>query len=118
MGGIFQYTNNGSATQTGFELEYKQDILSTLEFSGNLSDARTHDNDTDEEVVNARNWLVNLGLTYSPFDWASINSQYRYVDERFRTDTDPRDDLQSYEVLDLTLSFFPQMIPGLTRRTG
>ena len=114
----FIYTNNAAATQTGFELEYKQDILNNLEFDGNLSYSTTNDDTTDEEVVNARNWLVNLGLTYTPAEWTTINTQYRYVDQRHRADTDPRSKLKSYDVIDVTLSFYPSMVPGLTLRTG
>jgi iron complex outermembrane receptor protein len=117
-GSKFIYTNNASATQTGFELEYRQDIFDNLEFDGNLSYSTTNDDKTDKEVANARDWLVNLGLTYSPVEWAAINSQYRYVDQRHRTDTDIRNNLKSYDVLDITLSFYPTMISGLTLRTG
>ncbi len=118
VGSTVSYTNNASATQTGFELELRHNILNNLEFDSNLSYAETNDDDTDEEVVNGRNWLVNLGLTYAPCDWSSINTQYRYVDQRYRSATDPRDDLQSYDVVDVTLSLFPTMVQGLTLRTG
>jgi outer membrane receptor for ferrienterochelin and colicins len=112
------FSNDASATQTGVELEFKQDILNNLVLDTNISYATTNDDDTHTEVVNSRNWLVNLGLTFSPCDWSSINTQYRYVDQRQRAVTDVRDDLQDYDVVDVTLSFFPQMLPGLTMRTG
>lgn len=114
----YVYSNNASASQTGFEIEYKQDLLNNLELNSNLSYARTKDRDTREEVPNGRNWLLNLGLTYSPLEQVSINTQYRYVSERFRAPSDTRKDLQSYDVVDATLSFFPAQIPGLTVRTG
>lgn len=113
-----QYSNDAAATQTGFEIEYKQDILENLEFDGNISYAKTDDDDSHDEVANGRNWLINLGLTYSPCEWSSINTQYRFVDERYRSYTDPRDNLKGYDVIDVTLSFYPQMVPGLTIRTG
>ncbi len=117
-GVIAQFTNSDGAKQMGFEVEIEQDILSNLKFDGNISYARTRDSDTHEEVVGAIKWQANAALIYQPFSWVSLACQYRFVDDRVRSETDPRDDLESYDKVDLTISYFPSELEGLTVRAG
>ncbi len=114
----FQYTNSNGAKQRGFELELEQQIIPSLKFDGNISYARTKDMDSSEEVVGAIQWLANAALIYQPAPWISLACQYRFVDQRAREENDHRHDLQSYNKVDLTLSYFPPMLEGLTLRFG
>lgn len=113
-----RYTNSDGAKQMGFEIELEQQILSNLKFDGNISYAHTKDIDSEEEVLGAMKWQANAALIYQPVSWASFACQYRFVDERARDANDPRDDLESYDKVDLTLSYFPSEFEGLTLRAG
>lgn len=117
-GTLARYTNSHGAKQLGFEVELEQDILTNLKFDGNLSYAHTRDIDSDTEVVGSIKWQANAALIYQPAPWTSVACQYRFVDERTRSVTDPRGDLDSYNKVDLTLSYFPSRLEGLTLRFG
>lgn len=117
-GTLARYTNSDGAKQLGFEVELEQEILSNLKFDGNLSYAHTKDIDSGKEVVGAIKWQANAALMYQLTPWSSLVCQYRFVDDRTRAVTDPRDDLKSYDKVDLTWSFFPTNIEGLTLRVG
>ncbi|MBU0682328.1 MAG: TonB-dependent receptor [Proteobacteria bacterium] len=117
-GTLARYTNSDGAKQMGFEMELEQDILNNLKFDGNLSYAHTKDIDSGKEVVGSIKWQANAALIYQPASWTSLACQYRFVDRRTRAVIDPRDDLKGYDKVDLTLSFFPSNIEGLTLRTG
>ncbi len=117
-GVLAQYTNSNGAKQMGFEVELEQQVLTNLKFDGNISYAQTKDIDSGEEVVGAIKWQANAALIYHPAPWASLACQYRFVDRRTRAEDDPRDDLQSYDKVDLTLSYFPSQLEGLTLRVG
>ncbi len=117
-GNTFAYTNSGGAIQQGIEFELKEQLTRTLLFDGNLSYVDTEDKDTNTDITGARNWLANASLIYQPFSWTSMSAQYRYVGEQYRHPNDNREDLKSYNVVDLTVSLFPTPMPGLTMRVG
>jgi outer membrane receptor protein involved in Fe transport len=99
-------------------LNFSKISFTNLKFDGNFSYAHTKDIDNEEEVVGAMKWQANAALIYQPVSWASLACQYRYVDERARDENDPRDDMASYDKVDLTISYFPPEFEGLTLRAG
>ncbi len=117
-GVLGHYTNSNGAKQMGFEVELEQEILANLRFDGNLSYADTKDMDSGAEVVGAIPWQANAALIYHPAPWAALACQYRFVDRRQRAADDPRDNLKGYDKVDLTLSYFPTRLEGLTWRVG
>lgn len=113
-----QYTNSNGARQRGCEFELESQISPSLKFDGNLSYASTKDMATKEEVVGSIQWLANAALVYQPTPWSSLACQYRFVDQRHRAENDSREDLGSYNKVDLTFSYFPAELEGLTLRVG
>jgi iron complex outermembrane receptor protein len=110
--------NSGDTTLRGIELEYDRQLARRLRFDGNLSLMKAYDNATGTEMPNAAMQLANLALTYTPSTSLLLNTQYRYVGPRAREVSDIRDELASYQTVDLTLSMLNVTVRGLTLRGG
>ncbi len=110
------YSNVGSATSRGVESEGSWKIIDTLTVNANLSYADTEDELSGTDFKNSLRWLANAALIWQPeTDWtAALN--YRHIDKRNRGANDPREPLDGYDTLNLTLSRKNLFYKGLTVR--
>ncbi len=113
------YSNFGSATSRGLELETNWRIIDTLTVNANLSYIDTEDELTGSDFKNSPSWLSNAGLIWQPKTDCTAALNYRHVDKRNRGAKDPRlESLDGYDTLNLTLSRKNLYYKGLTLRSG
>lgn len=98
------YTNAGEVHITGAELEYARKLGPHFKIDTNLTLQQMHNNANDKPLPDVARRLANLGLIYQPSRKYSIAGQYRYVGERQRAPGDPRDDLDGYQTVDMTMT--------------
>ncbi|OQX20530.1 MAG: hypothetical protein BWK80_35660 [Desulfobacteraceae bacterium IS3] len=110
--------NFGSATSKGTEAEINWKIIDALTINANLSYSYDEDEITGTDFKNSPKWLSNAALIWQPkTDWiAALN--YRHVDKRNRGPNDPREPLDGYDTLNLTLSRKNLFYKGMTFRSG
>jgi iron complex outermembrane receptor protein len=113
-----QYVNAGDARLRGVELELEHAFSKALFLKGNLSYIDAKDQATNRDLPGMADWLGNLGLSYRLHPGILLAANYRYVDERARSATDPRSSLDGYQTVDLTVSLADRLQPGLTLRAG
>ncbi len=112
------YANVSSAISKGAEAEANWKITDPLTINANLSFTDTEDERSGTDFKDSPRWLSNAGLIWQPkTDWtAALN--YRHVDKRNRGARDPREPLDGYDTLNLTLSRKNLIYKGLTVRSG
>jgi len=114
---VFQ--NIGQAHLTGIELEFIRQLGNSLKFDANLSWTELKDEVLNIDFANVSNFLVNMGVIYQPVNDFSLNVQYRHSGEKQREAlVDARDDLDSFNTVDVTTSFFNFIENKLTLRAG
>ena len=86
--------------------------------NANTAFIRPWNESTDEELADVASVTANIGLLYRITPDYKITTQYRYVGERQREEIDPRDNLESYQVVDVTFSASNVVNTGLTLRGG
>jgi len=112
------YSNVGNAASKGLELETNWRIIDTLTVNANLSYTDTEDELTGSDFQNSPSWLSNVGLIWQPKTDCTAALNYRHVDKRNRSAKDPRESLDGYDTLNLTLSRKNLYYKGLTLRSG
>ncbi len=114
----FQFANASGATVKGLDLELEKQFSRGLKLEGDVSYADTDDDRTGQPLEGSADWIVNLALVYQPVRDFSMDLRYRYIDNRHRAVTDPRDDLNSTSLVNLTASLFNVGIERVTLRLG
>lgn len=112
------YTNHGEVHTKGLELEYVRNFGQKFRIDANTAYIRPWNESADTSIADVAQVTANVGLLYRIAHDYSITGQYRYVGERERDEVDPRDNLQSYQVLDITFSASNIGGHGLTLRGG
>ncbi|MCK4585900.1 MAG: TonB-dependent receptor, partial [Gammaproteobacteria bacterium] len=115
---IGAYVNQGEAHTKGLELEYVRNFGQKLKLDASVSYMRPWDESADKVIADVAMITGNLGVMYHPAKNYSVSAQYRYVGERQREAIDARDDLEGYQVVDVTLSSSNVVISGFTLRAG
>lgn len=110
--------NSGGARTRGVEAETLWRLARTLTLNGNVSYARTRNNDTGEEIGGSANWLANLGLLYQPWRRVGLAVSNRYVGRRHRGPRDDRPELDDYDTVDVVLNLLDVPWAGVTLRAG
>jgi len=112
------YSNHGDAASKGAEAELNWKIIDSLKFNANLSYADAEDKTNGGAMKNSPYWLSNAGLIWQPgTDWtAALN--HRHVDKRNRAIKDPRESLEGYDTLNITLSKNNMFYKGIALRSG
>jgi iron complex outermembrane receptor protein len=111
--------NQGGEQLQGLELEWEQRFAQNFKIAANVSYADTLDEQADAFIPNTAKWLGNFNLFYYPRKDVTLTGRWRYVGDRVRGATDPRDQpLPGYNDLSLTVSWFNASRPGLTFRFG
>ena len=96
--------NSGDQTGEGVEFEWSYDATNALRISGNVALVSVEDDNTGEEGANFPEEQAYLQL-----DWLITNNwvlmpQIHYVGSQNREQGDPRDDLESYTLVNLALT--------------
>lgn len=112
------YINEGEVHVSGLELEYVRNFGQKFRIDANTAFIRPWNESTDEELADVASVTANIGLLYRITPDYKITTQYRYVGERQREEIDPRNNLDSYQVVDATFSASNVVNTGLTLRGG
>jgi iron complex outermembrane receptor protein len=112
------YKNHGEVHTKGIELEYDRSFGHKFRLDTNAAYIRPWNNSEDAYLSDVAMLTANVGLLYRITPDYSLTGQYRYIGERKREDIDPRDDLDSYQVIDVTFSASNVAGMGLTLRGG
>jgi len=112
------FDNTCKATLQGVEMEFSQKFGRMFSVDGNISYTDGENKEYQADVPDAAMWLANLGVSYTPRDDMDFSMLYRFVSDRNRDPADSRNDLDGYDVVDLTASFFDILLPGVTVRAG
>ncbi len=112
------YSNHGDAKSKGLEAEVNWQVMPWLGFNANLSYAETEDETNGGDMKNSPEWVSNAGLIWQPgSNWTGA-LHHRHVDKRNRGTEDPRESLDSYDTINLTLSRNSLFCKGMMLRTG
>lgn len=112
------YVNEGEVHSHGVELEYVRNFGRKLKVDVSTSYMRPWNETADVAIADVAMLTGNIGLVYHPKRNYSVAAQYRYVGEREREAIDVRDDLEGYQVVDITASSSNLFISGFTLRAG
>ncbi|MBK1718360.1 TonB-dependent receptor [Thiocystis violacea] len=99
------YVNGQDARLRGVELEYGHRLGASLKVDANLSYVDATYPATDTTLSGGARLLGNLALTWRPHERWTAALQFRYVGERHRAESQQREDLEAYGLLDLTLGY-------------
>jgi len=98
-------TAQNAKDQSGYgaELELEYSFNDLLSLRGNYAYQNSKDSNTKERVANAPVHQAYAQLQYQPkINW-NANMQYFYIGKRYRESTDIRDDIESDNLVNLTI---------------
>ena len=110
--------NSGDQTGEGIEFEMRWQASDKLEFAGNIALVSAEDGDTGEPVANYPEEQLYLQAEWFITDDWLLVPQLHYVGEQKREVDDPRDDLESYTLLNLALTSSPNKSKGFKWQVG
>ncbi len=99
------FINSADARLRGVELEYEVRLGPRVKVDANLSYVNTLSRETDRPLPGGTDTLANLAVIWRPLDPWTAALQLRYVGDRSRPESDPRDSVSGYAMADLTLSY-------------
>jgi iron complex outermembrane receptor protein len=99
------FINSADARLRGVELEYEVRLGPRVKVDANLSYVDTVSRGTDRPLPGGTDTLANLAVLWRPLDPWTAALQLRYVGDRSRPESDPRDSVSGYAMADLTLSY-------------
>ena len=111
------FINSADARLRGVELEYEVRLGPRVKVDANLSYVNTVSRETDRPLPGGTDTLANLAVIWRPLDPWTAALQLRYVGDRHRTESDPRDSVSGYAMADLTLSY-QRSGPGVFAHLG
>ncbi len=97
------YQNARDQKGRGFEIEANWQVLDPLELACSVSYQRSEDKDTGEMVADTPEWQTYLTANWKFLPEWSLNGQYFWVAKRHRDKADPRNDIDDYDLVNLTL---------------
>ncbi len=113
-----QPENSDEIKLKGAEVEIEKKLGERFKTTANLSYLDAEDKTNDQDVANSTDLIGNLTLEARITDNLLAAVSYRHLDERKRSKTDTRDDLDGYDTVDLAVSHFNLGAKGLTVRAG
>lgn len=101
--GVFTAQNTGKQNGHGLEWEVDWRVNHRLDLLANYAWQRSTDEDTDSDAANApqHQFYVRSDWEFSPRWW--LNGQVNWVGSRARAAGDPRDDIDDYTWVDVSL---------------
>ena len=112
------YKNSNGAKVKGIEFEVSHTFSTNFSTKYNLSYTKSKDDLTGEAIPRTSNWLSNLDFRYQPSSHYDLSMRYQYVGKQFRELNDPREKLDSYGVVDITVNFLDFVSKGSTIQLG
>ena len=97
------FQNNGDNDLYGFELEYKSNLTKKDQVYINYSFV-DGENIDDTLAYSAKN-IVKANYTHHLTDTLSVSALTKFVDEKARTETDSRDEVDSYVLFDMSINY-------------
>ncbi|MBU0483120.1 MAG: TonB-dependent receptor [Proteobacteria bacterium] len=97
------YDNRRDQKGHGFELEVQWQAFAELKLSGNLSNQRSEDMDTGEQTPDTPEWQAYLTGNWLFMPQWSLDGQVYLISTRHRAADDPREDIDDYEMVNLTI---------------
>lgn len=113
-----RYVNGGRAQIRGLELEAIVPLKQRIKLDANVSFSNSDSSGDVNALWGAAQVQANMGAIWQMQTNRYANLQYRYVGERNRETGDTRDNLESYQTLDFTLSADKVWKPQLNLRAG
>ncbi len=98
---VFQ--NTGEQEGHGFEIELEWDIIDTLKVRSNFAYQRSKNKITDELVPDAPEMQFYLNPHWKFAENWSLDGQYYWIGEQHRAVGDPRENINDYDLVNLTL---------------
>ena len=95
--------NYASLDGNGFEVDSSWQATDSLDFRANLAYQRSEDENTDEIVPDTPEWQFYADANWKFLPEWSLNGQFFWIADRHRADGDPRDDIDDYSLVNLTL---------------
>jgi iron complex outermembrane receptor protein len=96
--------NNGDQTGQGVEFEWSYEASKALKISGNIALVSVEDDNTGEQAANFPEEQAYLQLDWLiASNWVLV-PQIHYVGSQNREQDDPRDELESYTLVNLALT--------------
>jgi len=102
-GGQNQAVNVGEQDGYGFEFEFDWKVSRTLSLVGNFAHQDSEDQETDRSSGNAPENQLYLRADWEFFPGWHMTPQWNLVMDRNRPHGDVRDDIDDYDILDLTV---------------
>lgn len=112
------YANQGKVSVHGLELEFARKFGHKLKLDSTLGLVEAEELKTNTHLADVAHVTADLGLIYRPWKDYVIAAQYRYVGQRERAASDPRDHLDGYQTLDVTATAENFFKSGLLLRAG
>jgi outer membrane receptor for ferrienterochelin and colicins len=103
-------------TSRGLEFSFEYHPEANIKWFGNISFLNSNDEDIDIRLEESTNQLVNIGVTWAPSGRYSTTLRLRQVGNRYRSDDDVRDSLDSYHVFHLHGQMRDFLSPGMILR--
>ncbi len=113
-----RFGNDLDAQVQGAEFEFKHQPQPDFSWFGNVSYVDATDKQSDEPLEGSTNWLANAGVTWQPSGRYSTTLRYRYVGERIRSQQDTREDLDAYNMWNISGYVHDFLSAGLALRLG
>ncbi|MFB1489599.1 MULTISPECIES: TonB-dependent receptor plug domain-containing protein [unclassified Thiocapsa] len=111
------FINSADVRLRGVELEYEVRLGARVKIDANFSYVDTVSRDADRPLPGGTDLLANLAVLWRPVDAWTAALQLRYVGDRSRPESDPRDSVSGYAMADLTLSY-QRTGPGVFAHLG
>jgi len=95
--------NFASIEGNGFEIEASWLVMEALKLRANLAYQRSKDKETDEIVPDTPAWQFYADANWNFYPKWSLNCQYFWIAERSRAEGDSRQEIDDYNLVNLTL---------------
>lgn len=87
----------------GYELEADWQLSKNIQIKGNLARQRSKNQDSKELVADAPGWQFYANAHWDFLENWSLDGQYIWIGDRHRADSDHRDEIGDYDLVNLTL---------------
>ncbi len=110
--------NTGDQTGKGVEFEWSWEASEVLKLSGNVALISAEDDDINKDAANFPEQQVYLQANWFITENWILVPQVHYVGEQQREEGDPRSDLDSYTVVNVSLTSNPNENQGIRWQVG
>jgi len=112
------YVNQGEVHVKGVEMEFVRQFGRDFKLDANITYVEAKDKSNNEPVADVAKVMANMGVTYKFRPEYIVAVQYRYVGKRARAPADMREDLDGYDIVDVTATAKHFFVDGMSLRLG